>query len=99
MSFASLTLLPDQRLPAGPNRKVALTKRETEMLAYFISHAGQVVTRRQLFAALWASHGGIAENVVDVYLDYLRRKLAPLADFGIALRTLRGKGFILEIEK
>lgn len=99
VSFASLTLLPDQRLAAGPDRKVALTERETEMLAYFIAHARQVVTRSQLFAALWASHGGIAENVVDVYLGYLRRKLAPLADFGIALRTLRGRGFILEIEK
>ncbi|MGB8812311.1 MAG: response regulator transcription factor [Paracoccaceae bacterium] len=99
LRFAGLTLVPDRRLAAGTDRQVTLTEREAEMLAYLIGHAGQVITRNQLFEALWASHGGAAENVVDVYLGYLRRKLAPLGDFGIALRTLRGRGFILESER
>jgi DNA-binding response OmpR family regulator len=96
LQFAGLTLMRDRRLATCPERQVALTERETEMLAYLMTHAGQVVTRPQIFAALWASHGGAAENVVDVYLGYLRRKLSPLEDFDIALRTLRGRGFILE---
>lgn len=96
LHFGALTLVRERRLATCPDRQVALTERETDMLAYLINHAGQIVTRPQIFAALWASHGGAAENVVDVYLGYLRRKLAPLEDFGIALRTLRGRGFILE---
>jgi DNA-binding response OmpR family regulator len=96
LHFARLTLNRDRRLASCPDRHVALTEREAEMLAYLVNHAGQVMTRPQIFTALWASHGGAAENVVDVYLGYLRRKLAPLEDFGIALRTLRGRGFILE---
>jgi DNA-binding response OmpR family regulator len=96
LNFAALSLVREKRLAVCPERQVALTERETDMLAFFISHAGQVLTRPQIFNALWASHGGAAENVVDVYLGYLRRKLAPLEDFGIALRTLRGRGFILE---
>jgi two-component system OmpR family response regulator len=96
LHFVRLTLQRDRRLASCPDRHVVLTERETDLLAYLISHAGQVVTRPQVFAALWASHGGAAENVVDVYLGYLRRKLAPMEDFGIALRTLRGRGFILE---
>jgi DNA-binding response OmpR family regulator len=96
LNFAGLTLLRDRRLATCPDRQVALTEREAEMLAYLMNHAGQVVPRPQIFNALWASHGGAAENVVDVYLGYLRRKLSPLDDFGIALRTLRGRGFILE---
>jgi DNA-binding response OmpR family regulator len=96
LNFAGLTLLLDRRLATCPDRKVALTEREAEMLAYLMNHAGQVIPRPQIFNALWASHGGAAENVVDVYLGYLRRKLSPLDDFGIALRTLRGRGFILE---
>lgn len=96
LRFAGLTLSPEKRLLSGAERRVTLTERETEMLAYFIRNAGQIVTRPQLFAALWATHGGAAENVVDVYLGYLRRKLAPIEDFGIALRTVRGRGFILE---
>lgn len=55
-----------------------------------------MVNRPEVLGALWASNGGAAENVVDVYLGYLRRKLAPLEDFGIAMRTLRWRGFILE---
>jgi DNA-binding response OmpR family regulator len=96
LHFGALTLMRARRLASCPERQVALTERETEMLAYLMNHAGQVVTRPQIFTALWASHGGVADNVVDVYLGYLRRKLAPLEDFGIALRTLRGRGFILE---
>ncbi len=96
LSFAALSLVRERRLAVCTDRQVALTERETDMLAFFIIHAGQVMTRPQIFNALWASHGGAAENVVDVYLGYLRRKLAPLEDFGIALRTLRGRGFILE---
>ncbi|MDZ4135151.1 MAG: response regulator transcription factor [Paracoccaceae bacterium] len=97
--FAGLTLNLEMRLAIGGGRQVQLTEREAEMLAYLIGHAGRVVTRSQLFAALWVSHGGAAENVVDVYIGYLRRKLAPLGDFGIRLRTLRGRGFILENEQ
>jgi DNA-binding response OmpR family regulator len=96
LQFGNLTLLRERRMATCPERQVPLTERETDMLAYLIIHAGQVVTRPEIFRALWASHGGAAENVVDVYLGYLRRKLAPLDDFGIALRTLRGRGFILE---
>jgi DNA-binding response OmpR family regulator len=33
--------------------------------------------------------------VVDVYIGYLRRKLAPMSDFSAEIRTVRGRGFIL----
>ncbi len=72
-----------------------LTEREGALLEYLVAHAGQVVTRGAIFDALWAPLGGSAENVVDVYIGYLRRKLAPLAPTGITLRTLRGRGFML----
>jgi two-component system OmpR family response regulator len=54
-----------------------------------------VLTRGELFDALWAPHGGATENVVDVYLGYLRRKLGNFDEYGLALRTLRGRGFQL----
>lgn len=98
LGFAGLTLLLPLRLVAGGGRQVTLTDRESQLLAHFITHAGQVISRRQLVAALWADSGGDSDNIVDVYIGYLRRKLAPLSDFGIALRTLRGRGFILESE-
>lgn len=83
----------------GGGRPVILTEREGELLALLIARAGQVLTRGELFDALWAPHGGSTENVVDVYLGYLRRKLANFAPYGLALRTLRGRGFVLSLEE
>lgn len=76
-------------------RSVTLTEREGALLTYLIDHAGAVLTRGEIFDALWAPHGGAAENVVDVYLGYLRRKLRNFEHYGLALRTVRGRGFSL----
>ncbi len=88
---------PEARIVSGGRggRRAALTEREGEFLAYLIAHAGELLTRTEIFTALWSRHGGATENVVDVYLGYLRRKLSPLSDYGLALRTLRGRGFML----
>ncbi|HET9070250.1 MAG TPA: response regulator transcription factor [Amaricoccus sp.] len=80
---------------AGAGRTVTLTEREGELLAYLTGRVGEVATRGEIFDALWAPHGGATENVVDVYVGYLRRKLANFTEYGLQLRTLRGRGFQL----
>ncbi len=95
LALGGLTYDPASRLVAGGARPVALTEREGELLAHLLVHPGQVLTRGELFDALWAPHGGATENVVDVYLGYLRRKLGNFEEYGLALRTLRGRGFQL----
>lgn len=86
-----------ERQVSGAGRRVQLTEREGELLAHLIAHQGQVLTRGQIFDALWAPHGVGTENVVDVYLGYLRRKLDGLGEYGLRLRTLRGRGFQLTL--
>lgn len=84
-------------LEAEPRaRAVVLTEREGDLLAYMMQHPGHVLTRGALFDAIWAQHGGSTENVVDVYLGYLRRKLGNFLGYGVVLRTLRGRGFVLK---
>ena len=78
-------------------REVLMTEREGELLTYLLARPGQILTRGELFDALWARHGGSTENVVDVYLGYLRRKLANFEPYGLTLRTLRRRGFQLVI--
>lgn len=79
-------------------RPVIMTEREGELLAYLMTRPGQVLTRGELFDALWAQHGGSTDNVVDVYMGYVRRKLDNFAPYGLALRTLRRRGFVLTLE-
>ena len=93
--FADLAYDAAQRLVRGPARAVRLTEREGLLLELFLAHPEEVLSRGAIFDALWAEIGGASDNVVDVYIGYLRRKLAPMRDFGAELRTVRGRGFIL----
>lgn len=93
--MAGLTFDPVTRTVTGAGRPVPLTEREGELLAWLVARQGALVTRGEIFDALWAPHGGATENVVDVYVGYLRRKLGNLTDYGLALQTVRGRGFRL----
>ena len=95
IALGGLVYDPETRTVTGGARPAPLTEREGELLAYLLARPGAVLTRGELFDALWAPHGGATENVVDVYLGYLRRKLGNFDEYGLALRTLRGRGFQL----
>ena len=88
-------LRADLRRIAAGGREVTLTGREWDLLTYLVSAGERVVSRGEIFDNLWAREGGASENVVDVYIGYLRRKLAPTRDFGFELRTIRARGFLL----
>lgn len=95
VTLEGLVYDPETRMVTGAGRPAQLTEREGELLSYLLARPGAVLTRGELFDALWAPHGGATDNVVDVYLGYLRRKLGNFDDYGLALRTLRGRGFQL----
>lgn len=55
------------------------------------------ISRTEIYDRLWADHRGSSLNVVDVYIGYLRAKMADLTRHGgPCLATVRGKGFLLE---
>lgn len=86
---------PETREVIGSGRSVALTQREFDLLSFMMDRRGQVLSRGEIFDALWLGEGGSSENVVDVYLGYLRRKLSPAETFGVEIKTMRGRGFVL----
>ena len=75
-------------------RSELLSAREYALLGYLIRHAGQVVTRQQILDSVWGAEPDVYSNVVDLYVQYLRRNLAALAQ-GDALHTVRGVGYAL----
>ncbi|WP_372836694.1 response regulator transcription factor [Puniceibacterium confluentis] len=87
---------PATRKVIGRTRDVVLTEREFALMLLLANHAGEALTRGRIFDTLWAGEGTSSENVVDVYLGYLRRKLDPAADFGFEIKTLRNRGFMLD---
>jgi DNA-binding response OmpR family regulator len=73
---------------------VHLSTREFDLLVYFIRHAGEVLSREQILSAVWGYDFDPGTNVVEVYVGYLRRKLA--ANGGPArIETLRSVGYRL----
>jgi DNA-binding response OmpR family regulator len=74
------------------DRTVDLSAREFALLGFFIRHANQVVTRQQILDQVWGAEPDVYSNVVDLYVSYLRRKLAVL-DRADRLRTVRGVGY------
>ena len=97
--IAEFEYIPELRQIEAGGRRVVLTQREAELLEYLLARANRLVSRGEIFDALWALEGGSSENVVDVYIGYLRRKLAPLEDANIRIQTIRGRGFMLTDRK
>lgn len=77
------------------DRAEDLSAREYALLDYLIRQGGRVVTRQQILDAVWGAEPDVYSNVVDLYVHYLRRKLAGLGRRG-ALRTVRGVGYALD---
>ena len=69
-------------------RVVALSARELSLLAVFLQHPGQTLTRGQLLELVWNVDFDPGTNVVDVYVAALRRKIG--AEF---IKTVRGLGY------
>ena len=71
---------------------MSLSPREFDLLDYFIRHPDQVLSRAALHQAVWQVPYDGRSNVVDVYVQYLRRKTE--GDGGRRLiHTVRGEGY------
>jgi DNA-binding response OmpR family regulator len=68
--------------------EVALSARELELLATFMRHPGQVLSRGQLLDHVWGLDFDPGSNVVDVFVRALRRKLGH-----DSIETIRGSGY------
>jgi DNA-binding response OmpR family regulator len=75
-------------------REVALTSREYALLEYLARHAGQVVGRAAIAEHVWDEHYDPFSNVVDVYVQRLRRKLDDPGAPSL-IQTRRGLGYQL----
>jgi DNA-binding response OmpR family regulator len=73
---------------------ITLSAREFELLAYFMRQPGQVLSKHQILSAVWGYDFDPGTNVVEVYVGYLRRKLAAYGG-PAPIETLRSVGYRL----
>ena len=85
--------VPARRVFRG-RREISLTSREYSLLEYLARRAGDVVGRADIAEHVWDEHYDPFSNVVDVYIQRLRRKLDE-ADAPSIITTRRGQGYQL----
>lgn len=76
------------------NRPLSLTAREYALLEYLAHHAGSVVSRADIAEHVWDEHYDPLSNVIDVYVQRLRRKVDIPGQESL-IRTRRGEGYQL----
>jgi DNA-binding response OmpR family regulator len=74
--------------------EIALTHREFEVLEYLARHKGVTVTREMLGREVWKDPNYALTNVVEVYVNLLRKKLDPAGGPSL-IATVRGAGYRL----
>jgi DNA-binding response OmpR family regulator len=76
---------------------IVLTNKEFALLEHLMLNRGQCVTRVELLDSVWKLEPTQTTNIVDVYVNYLRRKISDPAP-GHLIRTVRGHGYTVPSE-
>jgi two-component system, OmpR family, response regulator len=94
LTAGTLSLDPSRRLVARNDVPIPLTPREFGLLEYLMRHRDTAVTKTAILQSVWDAHYDGADNVVEVYVGYLRRKID--IPFGTnTIETVRGVGYRL----
>ncbi|OFW08419.1 MAG: DNA-binding response regulator [Acidobacteria bacterium RIFCSPLOWO2_02_FULL_67_36] len=94
--LADLEVDPITRTARRGDLPIDLTAREFELLDYLLRHQGQIVSREMLARDVWKepSRGTPIDNVIDVHIARLRKKVDQGADARL-IHTIRGVGFLM----
>lgn len=94
LTAGGLTLDPGRHTVTRGEAVLELTPREFGVLQYLMRNKDQVVTKADILANVWDAHYHGPDNVVEVYIGYVRRKID--IPFGTnTIETLRGVGYRL----
>jgi two-component system OmpR family response regulator len=91
LSAGEITLNPITKEVTFGSKTIDLTAKEFALLEYLLRRAGQVVSKDELITHVWSDEDDVLPNTVEVYVGYLRAKLAP-----DAIKTKRGFGYIIQ---
>lgn len=94
LQAGDLTLDPARHRVTRGDVELTLTPREFALLQYLIRHREQVLSKTQILENVWDAHYDGDDNIVEVYIGYLRKKID--APFGRrSIDTVRGVGYRL----
>jgi heavy metal response regulator len=96
LQVADLALDPARRVVSRGEKKIELTPREFTLLDYFMRNPGRVLSRTMIANRVWDYTFDSTTNVIDVYVNYLRKKIDTGHDTKL-LHTVRGVGYVMKV--
>lgn len=97
LQYADLTLNPITRETKRGARAFDLTSKEFDLLRYLMRHPRQVLQREQILQEVWGYDFGGDDNVLEVYIGYIRKKTEAGGEARL-IQTVRGVGYVLREE-
>lgn len=94
LTFEDISLDDYSKVVMRANREVSLTSTEYRLLYMFMKNPGRVIARTELLDEVWGINFDIGTNVVDVYVNYLRKKLEAHGQERV-IHTVIGMGYVL----
>jgi two-component system response regulator MprA len=97
LTYADLSLDPVTRETRRGDRAFELTTKEFDLLRYLLRHPRQVLLREQILQEVWGYDFGGDDNVLEVYIGYLRKK-TEAGNEPRLIQTVRGVGYVMREE-
>jgi two-component system OmpR family response regulator len=93
VSYAGLSFDTVGRVASIEGRAIMLSLQETGVLETLLARFGRVVSKEQLVEQLYSYDKEVSQNAIEVYVHRLRKKLSGV---GVTVRTLYGRGYLLD---
>lgn len=90
--LGNIKLLPETHQVFKDDLEIALTQKEFGLLEFLMRNKGKVCTRTNIIEQVWDIHFDVDTSVIDVYINFIRKKLG--LDSKQLIHTLRGIGYI-----
>ncbi len=95
MRVRDLAVDPVARRVERAGKVIELTQKEYALLEYLVRNAGRIVSRQMISEHVWKHDVDPLTNVVDVYINYLRKKLDE-DKHNPLIQTVRGRGYLIK---
>lgn len=97
-TLADLTLDTETHLVTRAGREIVLTTREYSLLEYLLRNKNKILSRQKIEDNVWNFDYEGGTNVVDVYINYLRKKIDEGYEPKL-IHTVRGFGYCMKVEQ
>ena len=96
LGLSDLRLDVNRRTVSRSEKNIELTAKEFALLEYFLNNPGKVISRAELARNIWKVDFDTGTNMVEVYVNYLRKKIDREFDKKL-IHTQFGMGYILKV--